>query len=411
MNEQMIVSNLLNDPRQVQFLEVKSEWFTSDAMKIIVQAVVDLNGEIKNMTDVSEQTIENGNRVGLEELETLKSAHGSEKFSFSAMVPYLHKNFVQKQLNTYMAKYQLDGRKKYLNIISELTDEIQNISTRTDDGLLSSSIDEFEKELFSEKSTSLRTYENINKMIGGGYRPGQLITVGARSGVGKTLVSLNFMMDILERNKNVRADFFSLEMSKFEIVNRIISKKDNINSLKLVDYTNLNSKEKSRVFNSYKDLMNNYDIGLFGEEYSTLGMIKRKIKERAIAGKYIVFIDYVGLVAVEGVKAGGDSAERIAINLITRELKLLAAELKIPIFILAQLNRGLEYRQDKTPGLQDLKASGSLEQDSNIVMFVSKDNEEENLAYLDIAKNRSGRCGRLEFYMNPAFMEFTPYGR
>src|SRR5699024_7415647 len=157
--------------------------------------------------------------------------------------------------------------------------------------------------------------------------------------------------------------------------------------------------------------MNDYDMALFGEQYSTLGMIKSKIKERSVAGKYIAFIDYVGLVNVEGVKTGGENGKRISIEIITRELKLLASELKIPIVILAQLNLGLEYRQDKTPGLQDLKDSGSLEQDSNIVMFVSKDNEEENLAYLDIAKNRSGRCGRLEFYMNPAFMEFTPYGR
>lgn len=410
MNEQMIVANLLNDTKQIQFLNVNSVWFESSVMSLIVQAVINLNGEIQSTADISEQIKEDSNKdISQEELETLKNTKEYEKYSFSAMVPHLHKNYVQKQLNYYMAKYQQEGRKKYLNVVNSLTEEMNDISVSADDGLLSSSIDEFEKELYSEKSTSLKTFHEVNMMIGGGFRPGQLITIGARSGVGKTLVSLNFMMDMLERDNSLRADFFSLEMNKLEIVDRIISRKESINSLKMVDYTNLSHEEKGKSLAGYKDLMNNYDIGLFGEEYSTLGMIKRKIKERAVQGKYIAFIDYVGLVNVEGVNAGGEGGERIAINIITRELKLLASELKIPIFILSQLNRGLEYRQDKTPGLQDLKASGSLEQDSSMVFFISKDSEEDNLAYLDVAKNRVGRRGRLKFYMNPAFMEFKPY--
>lgn len=410
MNEQMITANLLNDTKQIQFLNVKSEWFESNVMALIVQAIINLNGEVKSTADISEQIKEDSNQdIKQEELETLKNKQGYEKYSFSAMVPHLHKNYVQKQLNYYMAKYQQEGRKKYLDIINSLTEEINDINVSADDGLLSSSLEEFEKELYSEKSTSIKTYDEVNKMIGGGFRPGQLITIGARSGVGKTLVSLNFMMDMLNRDRQIRADFFSLEMSKLEIVDRIISKKEGINSMKMVDYTNLRSDEKEKALNSYKDLMDNYDIGLFGEEYSTLGMIKRKIKERATQGKYIAFIDYVGLVNVEGVNAGGENGERIAINIITRELKLLASELKIPIFILSQLNRGLEYRQDKTPGLQDLKSSGSLEQDSSMVFFISKDSEEDNLVYLDIAKNRVGRRGRVKFHMNPAFMEFKPY--
>lgn len=409
MNEQMMVANLLNDPRQVQFLEVKSEWFVSDVMKKIVQGVIDLKGDCQNMADLVEQLTENGSPIALEELESLKNVRGQEKYSFSAMVPYLHKEYVQKQLNMYMAKYQTEGRKKYLDVISSFTEEIKNINTSKDDGLLSSSIGEFEEKLYSEKSRSLKTFEDVDMMTGGGFRPGQLITIGARSGVGKTLVSLNLMMDILDRNKNIRADFFSLEMNKFELVDRILSRKKGINSLKLGDYTNLSSDEKATVMQGYKELMQEYDMALFGEEYDTLGAIKRKIKERAIPERYIAFLDYVGLVHVEGVNAAGDGGERIAINLITRELKLLASELEIPIVILAQLNRGLEYRQDKTPGLQDLKSSGSLEQDSSIVMFLSKDSEEENLMYLDIAKNRSGRRGRLKYNINYSFMDLGEY--
>ena len=409
MNEQMIVANLLNDTTQVQFLKVDWQWFESNVMAEIVKAVVDLNGEINSSADLSEQIKENGKmEIGIAELEDLKATDDFEKYSFSTMVPHLQKRYLQKELNTYMAKYQIEGRKKYLKIISELTEEMESISRTLDDGLLASSLDDFEKEVFKEKSNSIKTFPLVNKRIGGGFRPGQLITIGARSGVGKTLVSINFMMDALERNKGIRCDFFSLEMSKFEIVDRIISRQESINSLKLVDYANLDQEEKRKVFTGYKKLIDNYDIGLFDEKYQTLGAIKRKLKERAVAGRYMAFIDYAGLINVEGVNNGGEGSGRVKMNIITRELKLLASELKIPIFLLAQLKRGLEYRQDKTPGLQDLKESGSLEQDSSMVFFISKDEEEERLAYLDIAKNRVGMKGRLDFYMNPSFMEFKP---
>lgn len=410
MKENMIVANLLNNPKQVQFLNVSGEWFEARSLGLIVDAIVELNGEVQTSAEITEQIKEKtGERITIEELESLKAINGQEKYSFSATIPFLHKEFLRKKLNLYMAKYQVEGRKKYLKVVSELTEEMDAINTNFDDGLLATSLEDFKAELYKTESTSIQTYPNIGKMIGGGFRPGQLITIGARSGVGKTLVSINFMMDAQERNKGIRTDFFSLEMSKFEIVDRILSKKAGINSLKLVDYTNLTKEDKAKVLQEYKDLANNYDIGLFGEQFQTLGVIKRKIKERAIAGKYMAFIDYAGLINVEGVNNGGDSSGRIKMNIITRELKLLASELKIPIFLLAQLNRGLEYRQDKTPGLQDLKESGSLEQDSSMVFFISKDEEDKNLAYLDIAKNRVGMKGRLEFYMNPSFMEFRQF--
>lgn len=410
MKENMIVANLLNNPKQVQFLNVSGEWFEARSLGLIVDAIVELNGEVQTSAEITEQIKEKtGERITIEELESLKAVNGQEKYSFSATIPFLHKEYLRKKLNLYMAKYQVEGRKKYLKVVSELTEEMDAINTNFDDGLLATSLEDFEAELYKTESTSIKTFPNIGKMIGGGFRPGQLITIGARSGVGKTLVSINFMMDAQERNKGIRTDFFSLEMSKFEIVDRILSKKAGINSLKLVDYTNLTKEDKAKVLQGYKDLVNNYDIGLFGEQFQTLGVIKRKIKERAIAGKYMTFIDYAGLINVEGVNNGGDSSGRIKMNIITRELKLLASELKIPIFLLAQLNRGLEYRQDKTPGLQDLKESGSLEQDSSMVFFISKDEEDKNLAYLDIAKNRVGMKGRLEFYMNPSFMEFRQF--
>jgi len=411
MDEFRIVSNLLKDPKQIQFLDVSPEWFTQEQMGIVVKGVKELNGEYKSTLDLAEKLKELGNQTSFDELEMLKELPDTDKYSFADMVPYLHREHVQKMLNTYMAKFQTEGTKANLKMVADLTEEFESIQEVDDSGLLETSLLAFKKELFSDEKTSIETFSDISRMIGGGFRPGQLITIGARSGVGKTLVSLNFLADFLERNENFRGDFFSLEMTKFEIVDRLISRKAHINSLKLVDYTNLNPEEKEKVLDCYQELSQKYDMGIFGEQFQTLGIIKRKIRQRRAEtnGKYAVFIDYAGLINVEGVSNGGDSAGRIKMNIITRELKLLATELRCTIFLLAQLNRGLEYRQDKTPGLQDLKESGSLEQDSSMVFFISKDNEEENLAFLDVAKNRVGMKGRIKFYMNPTFMEFKPY--
>ena len=98
MNEQMIVANLLNDTKQVQFLKVDYHWFESNVMAEIVKAVVGLNGEIRTTVDLVEQIKESRTiEIGLDQLETLKSLEDNEKYSFVAMVPHLKKRYLQKE--------------------------------------------------------------------------------------------------------------------------------------------------------------------------------------------------------------------------------------------------------------------------------------------------------------------------
>src|SRR5699024_8929841 len=124
-------------------------------------------------------------------------------YSFSENLPFIKKRYYEKEILDRMKKYQEEGRRLYLNEIESLTEELEALRNFEDDGLLESSLDDFKEELYSTEKISIDSFKIINAWTGGGFRPGQLVTIGARSGVGKTLVAINFMMDFMKRNKGM----------------------------------------------------------------------------------------------------------------------------------------------------------------------------------------------------------------
>ena len=148
-----------------------------------------------------------------------------------------------------------------------------------------------------------------------------------------------------------------------------------------------------------------HDLRVYGAEYEQLNDIKQVIRKRAKskAGKYVAFIDYAGLVGVTDSR----KTERQVMNEVTRTLKLLTNELDITIILFAQLNRGMEQRAEKKPTLADLKESGSLEQDANVVLLLSRNEQNEKIVDCQIAKNREGMTGCIPFKFIPQFMDFS----
>ena len=137
----------------------------------------------------------------------------------------------------------------------------------------------------------------------------------------------------------------------------------------------------------------------------TLGGILSVIKKNAAKAKpdkYVAIIDYIGLV-----KVNGRQDRWLQVGKITRELKIIANEYNIPVIALAQLNRGVESRQNKEPLLSDLRESGSIEQDSNVVAFLYRpDDDNRELVKLSIRKNREGSLGDISYYFNGKYMYF-----
>lgn len=229
----------------------------------------------------------------------------------------------------------------------------------------------------------------LDKMLGGGLKPGKLIFLGARPSVGKT--SLSAQMLIEQAKQGRKGLMFSQEMSAEEVGDRAVA------HLGRVDYGRLQTGELSRddwgrVVEAVEQC-NTLPMHILDQGSLTLGEIRHQI--RAMPGLKVVVLDYLQLCAKA--EESGASNRNSEIEEISRGLKALALELGICLIVLSQLNRKVEERANKKPILADLRDSGSIEQDADVVLFLwpVRDLASGRLVGLDVAKNRQGRTGEL----------------
>ncbi|MCY6372234.1 replicative DNA helicase [Clostridium ganghwense] len=242
-------------------------------------------------------------------------------------------------------------------------------------------------------------YKELN-IATGGMQKGEFIIVAARPSMGKTAFGLNLIMNIVKNNGS--AAVFSIEMSKFQIMQRIFS------FTALIPYQNIrkasiNDKEWVELAKCSSALG---DKNLFIDDTSDITVSEIRAKCKALKLKYnldVVLIDYIGLI---NAKAENRQQE---ISTITRELKNMAKDLDITVIALSQLNRAVEQRADHRPMLSDLRESGLIEQDGDVVMFLYRD-EYYNMDSKDrgkleciVAKNRNGRVGSFKMGWIPQY--------
>lgn len=223
-----------------------------------------------------------------------------------------------------------------------------------------------------------------------GWKPGQMIIVAGRPGMGKTTLAIDFA-----RAASIKAGmstvFFSLEMSRQELMEKMISAETNVegNRLKLGDITD----DEWEEINTFKKIVMESNLIFDDSPEITLSHIRSVCEKQRNRpeGLDVVFIDYLQLMS-SGRKTESRQQE---VSEMSRGIKLLAKEMGVPIVILSQLNRGSEQRSDKTPLPSDLRESGSLEQDADIILLVHRPeyydpNDRPGQALLDIAKHRNG---------------------
>jgi replicative DNA helicase len=200
-----------------------------------------------------------------------------------------------------------------------------------------------------------------------GFNPGDLVIIAARPAMGKTSIVLNTTLQNLERGDGVI--FFSLEMPETQLMIRLVSAKSGV-PLQNVRKGELDKEQAAKVEQAFKDLENKK---LFVDDTGSVNINQLRARARKIAGKEdnnikMIIVDYLQLMS-----GTGGSDRRLTVDEISRGLKLLAREMNIPIVALSQLNRGLENRPDKRPMLSDIRESGAIEQDADIIMFVYRD--------------------------------------
>ncbi|MGN0252363.1 MAG: replicative DNA helicase [Oliverpabstia sp.] len=241
-----------------------------------------------------------------------------------------------------------------------------------------------------------------------GLQPSDFILVAARPSMGKTAFVLNIAQYMAFR-KDKTVAIFSLEMSKEQLVNRLFSLESKVDSQK-IRTGNLEDEDWSKLIEGAGIIGNSHLIidDTPGISISELRSKCRKFKLEQ--GLDIIIIDYLQLMSGSG--RSGDSRQQ-EISDISRALKGVARELNVPVVALSQLSRAVEKRDDKRPMLSDLRESGAIEQDADVVMFIyredyyKKDTENKNMAEIIIAKQRNGPIGTVNLVWMPEYTRFV----
>ena len=246
-----------------------------------------------------------------------------------------------------------------------------------------------------------------------GLNNSDLILLAARPGMGKTSFALNVLLQV-GKFSGKTAVFFSLEMSREQLAMRLISNEAFVDNKKLVT-GRLTDEDWDKVALAAAALGR---AKILIDDNPSLSVADMNAKCRRVEDLGLVVIDYLQLMQSAGGKQRYSNENRQqVVSDISRALKIMAKELNVPVVCLSQLSRGPESRQDKRPMLSDLRESGAIEQDADIVMFLyrddyyNEDSENHNLAECIIAKNRHGETRKVELQWLPEYTTFSSIDR
>ena len=301
--------------------------------------------------------------------------------------------------------------------------EISNRKKRADftpiSAVLMDSVQNIEKLLNNKGGlTGIPTGFNDLDKLTSGLHPSDFIILAARPSMGKTALALNIVQNVaLRAHKRVGGDprsvaFFSLEMSKEQLVNRMLCAEANIDSQRL-RIGEMKEDDWTHLWDAC-DVMSKAKIYIDDTAGITvMDMRSRARRLKAEHGLNLIVVDYLQLMQGSGKRnTSGDRQQEV--SEISRSLKALARELDVPVLALSQLSRGVEARQVKRPMLSDLRESGSLEQDADIVAFLYREDyynpETENKhTELIIAKHRNGPVDTVNLFFHKQFTKFVGF--
>ncbi|MFA6963276.1 MAG: replicative DNA helicase [Patescibacteria group bacterium] len=315
-----------------------------------------------------------------------------------------------------------------------------------EEGNISETLDKAEQKLFSVSQNSLKNkfmpikdvlteaFDRIDKIhkdkdkgalrgvssgfrdldgVTAGFNKSDLIILAARPAMGKTSFALNLAENAAIDDK-IPVAIFSLEMSKDQLVDRLLSSQAGVDSWKLRT-GNLSDDDFPKIGYAMGVLS---EAPIFIDDTPSANVMEIRAKARRLQmehGLGLIIIDYLQLMQGHSRNSDGNRVQEI--SEISRGLKGLARELDIPIIALSQLSRAVEHRDDKRPQLSDLRESGSIEQDADIVMFLyreeyyNQDTEKKGITEILIRKHRNGPTGNIELFFNPSQMRFNDLER
>lgn len=424
--EQAVLGSMLVDPTTVSAVTAKLKYpeqfkvqLHSELYSVIYR--MSISGEQIDIVTVIEAAVRQGVFANADEAKTylLKLAEAAiSPSSIDSYVSIINDKFMVRQLMT-ASKEIFDLAASGTEEVSALLDfaekKIFDIREEKDiDGLthikplMAQQLDlltELSEHPESAKNTGLNTgYNKLDKMIYG-LNPSNMLIIAARPGIGKTTFAVNIAVNVAKKYLDKKICIFNLEMSKEELASRILSSEARI--------TSEDMKTGNIKASKWKDIGEAVDVlsrvGIYIDDTAAISIGAMKAKLRRMKNLGLVIIDYLQLMST-GRRDGNRVNE---ISEITRSIKIMAKELNVPVIALSQLSRDSEKRPDKRPVLSDLRDSGSIEQDADVVMFLYREgahNQEAqypNACECIVAKNRHGETGTVPLNMDGQHYRFT----
>ena len=431
--EQSILGSMMLDNRVIDDVtaDLEARDFYRSDHQVIFDEIIKLTtkGEAADVVTVSESLTNLGDLEqigGLSYLSSLaKNTPNSGNIKSYAKIVRdraILRRLIESANDILTKAYQPEGKKpeEILDFAESVIFEIAKNNNqakagfRKIDDLLGEAVDKIE-ELFKTKQTVTGVstgFTDLDKQTSG-LQGGDLVVVAGRPSMGKTSFSMN-LIEYAAINQDLPVAVFSMEMPGAQLATRMLASLSRVNSTRL--RTGQLENDDWPKLTSAIGLLNQKNIYI--DDTPALSPLEVRTRARRLAGEHehglgMIMLDYLQL--MRGNDTGGTENRTLEISNITRSLKGLAKELDCPIIILSQLNRSLEQRPNKRPVMSDLRESGAIEQDADLIMFIYRhevyepETEQKGLAEIIIGKQRNGPIGTVRLAFLGEFTRFENY--
>lgn len=411
--ENKIVGAAIYKPDLFMKYEFDEEWLIDQKNKDLIRALTECSGRFEEWSELIYRIKQfNPYTTWTEDAIEMLSFKFHEVNNYEKSVEMLKLSHYEEKVRIASERYLSHPTEQNMLLMKDRMREFEELQAPKKNGELTSAVEAFKNQVEHGIPEGIETFEQLTRMLGGSMQGGDYITIAADTGLGKTAFAINLIVEMFKRKKDVAVDMFSLEMTDLQMMKRFVSRLGGINGYHLRDPKNKATvEEKEKAIRIMEKL--DKETGLLihdVESASNLDQIVKQIRRRAHENKgkpYIAIVDYLQLIKPYNT----NQREDLQVAEITRTFKLLTNELNIPIIQLAQLNRSSSHRQDKKPTKSDLKGSSSIEQDSNIILFLWQEPREEDRTQPDemeliISKSREGMLGSIFYRYFGAHMHF-----
>lgn len=411
--EKKLIGAILSDTSLIEQLKLKSDQLQGKVYKNVLQAIIELNKANQTIDIISVfEKVKNRTNVTISDLSN---------FSTAAI------DVTNKTFDTLQSILLEASQKQNLKV--ELTKALQNISDGSNIEEVKSNLKSFieHSEVVEEKGVKLNELHNmvmldveskmngenlgmktgltiLDELLVGGFKKKNFYIIGARPAVGKTAFSTELALRLSDENKGA---FFSIEMGNLEVGARIEANLSGV-LLKKISDGSISGNEIDKLLDT-GTLLEHKKLTIYDSAYMTFEKLERICRQiKREEGLDFIVIDYIQKMGLEE----RTQSERDRITKISDGLQKLSKKLDIAVICLAQLNRDVEKRSDNTPMASDLKESGQIEQDANVIILLnnpldSEGYEIENLLQVNIVKNRGGQCGTFKLSYNKSIQRFS----